>query len=542
MSYSDEEKIRVIDVPKNIEAVIEPFSEEKEEKDVTPPPQDNISAILDECEEIARVSKELDKDVDKIVLCAVSSKDVADTDTVNRILDLLHYFRNHVKTERAKMECEYGFLMMYAKIGFLPKVVEHALNIIRFDYPDYLHKFVACNEIMTALNENGYYEEAFSFAEQAREYIELIDDYDKESMRLVNEANTNFILSFGSNREELLEHRRVLNSMFERLGDDPRYSIIIGSVAIDMLYVDSRLNGLSEKLVQGYLEELKKILEENPDSTAFLHDLGTDIQLLNEMCRSGYEKECVEACKIILDSRRYFTGDFSEVYRLLLISCHKAGKRIPEEESREILNGYVEALENDKKSTKRMMKSLIGEELHIHELTSAYDRLKTTAERDALTGCYNRTGFETRAVTFIKENKGGSLCFFDLDNLKYSNDTFGHDAGDFMINHFVENVKRNTDKEKDVLYRYAGDEFILLSSRKKEELEEILTVMTEESSEKQLFKDQLIPVRFSYGIVAYDEVVIRDPFEHKERLVKLADGRMYECKCRHKKEDPSSVR
>lgn len=84
------------------------------------------------------------------------------------------------------------------------------------------------------------------------------------------------------------------------------------------------------------------------------------------------------------------------------------------------------------------------------------------AERDALTGLYNRRRFEEELHRFFKESERfehqGALLFFDLDEFKFVNDTFGHHAGDAVLIRLAAEV-RTLIRETDTLSRLGGDEF-----------------------------------------------------------------------------------
>lgn len=88
---------------------------------------------------------------------------------------------------------------------------------------------------------------------------------------------------------------------------------------------------------------------------------------------------------------------------------------------------------------------------------------------DELTGLYNRSGFVYNAENMIEDAKekncGISVMFFDLDGLKIINDEQGHEAGDMYIKAMAEMLKTAT-TEKDIVCRYGGDEYIVLSIQK----------------------------------------------------------------------------
>ena len=95
------------------------------------------------------------------------------------------------------------------------------------------------------------------------------------------------------------------------------------------------------------------------------------------------------------------------------------------------------------------------------ELAVAHEKLLHESLTDPLTGTYNRLAF-TRGV-FLQTAGAtyGSVFIFDLDNLKYVNDSHGHEAGDELLKYFVMTLRGGL-RPADQLYRWGGDEFLLL--------------------------------------------------------------------------------
>lgn len=90
-------------------------------------------------------------------------------------------------------------------------------------------------------------------------------------------------------------------------------------------------------------------------------------------------------------------------------------------------------------------------------------RLADLAERDELTGLYNRRGFFRRAEAAMLANEALPLVviFADLDRLKFINDSFGHKEGDFAIR-MAAQILAQAFRSGDVVSRMGGDEFVIL--------------------------------------------------------------------------------
>jgi len=99
------------------------------------------------------------------------------------------------------------------------------------------------------------------------------------------------------------------------------------------------------------------------------------------------------------------------------------------------------------------------------DIVNAMNRVKATSDTDELTGLYNIRGFNALARHEFAQAARYSRCFslmmIDSDHLKEINDTYGHAAGDRLIQ-TIAHVMRNAIKSTDVVARYGGDEFICL--------------------------------------------------------------------------------
>lgn len=98
------------------------------------------------------------------------------------------------------------------------------------------------------------------------------------------------------------------------------------------------------------------------------------------------------------------------------------------------------------------------------KIVRMHQELKNLAITDELTGIYNRRGFLTLAnhlLKLAKRNKLGQfLLYADVDNMKWINDTFGHNEGDNALGKFALALKGNY-RDSDIVARMGGDEFVV---------------------------------------------------------------------------------
>ncbi len=103
------------------------------------------------------------------------------------------------------------------------------------------------------------------------------------------------------------------------------------------------------------------------------------------------------------------------------------------------------------------------------ELETAKNELQIIATKDLLTGLFNRNELISRIeVEISRIQRYGekrlltfSVLFIDLDDFKYYNDTFGHQAGDFILKEFASLISSTT-RNVDICVRFGGDEFVII--------------------------------------------------------------------------------
>ena len=156
-------------------------------------------------------------------------------------------------------------------------------------------------------------------------------------------------------------------------------------------------------------------------------------------------------------------------------------------------------------------------------------RLIVKAFRD-ITGVHNKTSLEklilelnNRPSTF-----GIGVMMFDLNDLKYVNDTYGHEKGDEFIQSFSYCLTRILDSDS-FLARYGGDEFIIIQQNTSEaslrQMARKLNSLVQEYNSRTT-----LPLSYAIGY----EVSYQNHYFMMQDLINAADQKMYQDKA-HKK-------
>lgn len=156
------------------------------------------------------------------------------------------------------------------------------------------------------------------------------------------------------------------------------------------------------------------------------------------------------------------------------------------------------------------------------------------AERDPLTGLYNRHRFQEQLENLIagtlRSHTRFALLYFDLDDFKYINDTFGHSAGDTVLVRAAGEVS-SVIRHIEIFARLGGDEFAILSYIQPEDDISALPsrIVSAIASIPLRFRGTNIRLTSSIGVAIFPE-----HGETAEDLVAHADAAMYQAKSQGK--------
>ena len=165
--------------------------------------------------------------------------------------------------------------------------------------------------------------------------------------------------------------------------------------------------------------------------------------------------------------------------------------------------------------------------IFINENRKNFKRLAVT---DALTGIYNRLGFDDQVEQYMRQNpqKHCVVAMLDIDDFKLVNDMYGHAAGDGVLKKLAESMKQYFSKDA-ILGRNGGDEFsIFMPDCTAVEVTPFLKKFTEETR-KFYCKGEERAFTISLGFAEYPVFAV-----DRSQLIRCADKALYDVKMRGK--------
>ncbi|MDB6442468.1 diguanylate cyclase (GGDEF) domain-containing protein [Pseudomonas sp. NFACC32-1] len=165
-----------------------------------------------------------------------------------------------------------------------------------------------------------------------------------------------------------------------------------------------------------------------------------------------------------------------------------------------------------------------------HQLQAANAQLQKLSSTDRLTGLYNRGHWEeSLKAAFARYQRYGntsSLVMFDIDHFKRINDTYGHPAGDKVIEQIAAMVREHV-RDSDIAGRYGGEEFgVVLSDTDKVGAGMFAERLRKAVEEMDVpYGEQVIRFTISLGVAELNQ-----PLNSHADLIARADQALYTSK------------
>lgn len=195
----------------------------------------------------------------------------------------------------------------------------------------------------------------------------------------------------------------------------------------------------------------------------------------------------------------------------------------------EMINNFLKFGANDyvgKTATQSEIITRVNSNLEVLDL---FSQIRDMANKDFLTGAYNRRYFfDSGNSIFLKakrKNMPVAVAMMDIDNFKIINDTYGHDVGDIAIKEVKRILDRNL-RASDLMARFGGEEFCVLF----EDISEKNVKKLFERIRKE-FEDNIIDVNIDGENVKVNYTisfgVVYGIFGSLSDMVRLSDAALY---------------
>jgi diguanylate cyclase (GGDEF)-like protein len=248
-------------------------------------------------------------------------------------------------------------------------------------------------------------------------------------------------------------------------------------------------------------KEALKILELNPSISLIITD---------------YEMPIMNGLELTLNIRKKFKKD-----QLSIITISTIDKQ-------EVISKFLRFGANDfihKPFTHNEIITRINANLEILDL---FSQIKDMANKDFLTGMFNRRYFFDSGYSIYRKNnrkgKDIAIVMIDIDNFKKINDNYGHNVGDDAII-AVKDILANNLRDSDLTARFGGEEFCIL-------LEEITKEQVVAVFEKirAVFKNNIIETNYITISYTVSIGIYFGMINSLDEMIKLSDEALYEAK------------
>ena len=287
------------------------------------------------------------------------------------------------------------------------------------------------------------------------------------------------------------------------------------------------LKSLSTQMCHDLLENINT--QDKPDKeqiVTYLQEAAMTLHNINEK-----DIDSVEQAKLV------FSNAYKEIANKTLASYEDTNKKF--ETLTQLHEETVQNYENqliDMPSIKEKFDEIqnhMTQEVEranktIAELHTQIQELEETSNLDSLTKTFNRRALDTylQKVCEKKELQHElHILLLDIDDFKHVNDTYGHIAGDKVLI-FISNLLRKTLRDGDKVFRYGGEEFLIVLNRIDEKTCQKIAkrIVKLIGSNKLFYNGKSLQVTISMGATKYYSG------DTPETLIARADKALYKSK------------
>lgn len=177
----------------------------------------------------------------------------------------------------------------------------------------------------------------------------------------------------------------------------------------------------------------------------------------------------------------------------------------------------------------QLQQRLLEMEKEVNDSRLALEETKRRATLDSLTGLPNREAYnkrlESEMARFNRYGSALSIVVGDVDLFKRINDTYGHLAGDKVLQIIAKTLQSNL-RDIDFIARYGGEEFVILMPETDAEAARLAAEKLRQKIEQSPFnfRKERVPITISFGISQFQAN------ERAETVFERADKALYQAK------------
>lgn len=163
----------------------------------------------------------------------------------------------------------------------------------------------------------------------------------------------------------------------------------------------------------------------------------------------------------------------------------------------------------------------------IEQLLKEKQQLEDKINRDHLTQVYNRRKMQDDLREFANHKNSFMLTaiFIDADRFKGINDNFGHEAGDKTLVYLATKLNKYAKQLNGEVYRYGGEEFVILCFIAKDRLIQKLNELKEDIKNEKIYHPlREISITVSMGVSFFSDS------KNTNEMIKKADESVYKAK------------
>jgi len=299
---------------------------------------------------------------------------------------------------------------------------------------------------------------------------------------------------------------------------------------IKVIWRRMKKDDLKSLVTQIYNDILRK-LDDN--------DTPTKEDLANELEKASSTLHSMSDAQVdSLEQARVLLADaYKEIAKESLTSYENTNKTFEEitQKHKEALNSHQDELIDYPSIQEKFdaLQNSMSEEVQkanqiISRLSKEVKQLEKNSHLDPLTKIFNRRALDTYLEKVCEKGKLSHelhLLMLDIDDFKKINDVHGHLAGDKLLI-YITKLLRKTLRDGDKLFRYGGEEFIIILNRVKDDSCMDIThrILELIRSNRLIYKGKSLCVTVSVGATRYHDG------DTPNDLIERADRALYKSK------------